>query len=51
MRKILIFVVALSILPVPVHAAWDFSKSSIPVEDIRGGGPSRDGIPALFNPE
>ena len=22
----------------------------IPVEDIRGGGPPRDGIPALFSP-
>jgi hypothetical protein len=35
----------------PAQAAWDFSKHSIPVEDIKGGGPPRDGIPALFNPE
>ena len=34
----------------PVHADWDFSKHAIPVKDIRGGGPPRDGIPALFNP-
>ena len=38
-------------LAIPVHADWDFSKHSIPVEDIRGGGPPRDGIPAPFNPE
>jgi hypothetical protein len=37
--------------PFPVYADWDFSKHSIPVEDIRGGGPPKDGIPALFNPE
>jgi hypothetical protein len=36
---------------VPVQADWDFSKSIIPVENIRGGGPPKDGIPALFNPE
>jgi hypothetical protein len=39
------------LLAVPVHADWDFTKHSIPVEDIRGGGPRKDGIPALFNPE
>jgi hypothetical protein len=33
------------------QADWDYSKHSIPVEDIRGGGPPRDGIPALFDPE
>ena len=32
-------------------AAWDYSRHSIPVEDIRSGGPSKDGIPALFDPE
>ena len=36
---------------VPVHASWDFSKHSIPIEEIRGGGPPKDGIPALFSPE
>jgi len=39
------------VIAVPVQADWDFSKHSIPVEDIRGGGPSRDGIPALFSPQ
>jgi len=39
------------LMAVPVHADWDFSKHSIPIEDIRGGGPPKDGIPALFDPE
>jgi len=38
-------------VPLPVHADWDFSKTSIPVEDILGGGPPKNGIPALFEPE
>lgn len=29
---------------------FDFSKHSIPVEEIRGGGPSKDGIPAILEP-
>jgi len=31
-------------------SAWDFSNSSIPVDQVESGGPPRDGIPALFNP-
>lgn len=31
-------------------AEWDFSKHSIPLSEIKSGGPPRDGIPALFNP-
>jgi hypothetical protein len=38
-------------LAIPVHADWDFSKHSIPVEDIQSGGPPRDGVPALFSPQ
>ena len=38
-------------VPVTAQADWDYSKHSIPVEDIRGGGPPKDGIPALFDPE
>ena len=30
---------------------WDFTKSNIPTDEITGGGPPRDGIPALFNPK
>ena len=29
---------------------WDFSRHSIPLDDILSGGPPRDGIPALFDP-
>ena len=47
-----IAITLIALLPaVPVQADWDFSKSIIPVENIRGGGPPKDGIPALFNPE
>lgn len=31
-------------------SAWDYSKHSIPIEDIMPGGPPRDGIPALMKP-
>ncbi len=50
MKKIAIVLMIL-IWVVPAHAAWDFSKHSIPVDDIQSGGPPKDGIPALFNPE
>ena len=46
-----IFLVIVLAFPFSAHAAWDYSKHSIPVEDIRGGGPPKDGIPALFNPD
>ncbi|GAB4282612.1 MAG: hypothetical protein Kow0092_37610 [Deferrisomatales bacterium] len=39
----------LLVLPSPA-AAWDLSRHSIPVEEIRSGGPPRDGIPALLDP-
>ena len=52
MRYLLpIFIASFLALSLPAQAAWDFSKHSIPVEDIKGGGPPRDGIPALFQPE
>ena len=38
-------------LPVSVDADWDFSKSSIDISQIQSGGPPRDGIPALFEPD
>ena len=31
--------------------AWDFEKHSIPITEIRGGGPPKDGIPALESPK
>ena len=52
MRYLLpVFFTAFLLLILPAQADWDFSKHSIPVEDIQGGGPPRDGIPALFEPE
>ena len=29
---------------------FDFTKHSIPVEEILSGGPSKDGIPAILDP-
>jgi hypothetical protein len=31
-------------------ADFDFSKHNIPPEEIRGGGPPKDGIPAILDP-
>jgi hypothetical protein len=31
--------------------AWNFDNHSIPTDEIRGGGPPRDGIPALTAPD
>lgn len=30
---------------------FDYSKHSIPLDEIHDGGPPKDGIPALFNPQ
>ena len=30
--------------------AWNFDKHSIPIDQIKGGGPPKDGIPALTAP-
>jgi hypothetical protein len=37
--------------PMAAFGQWDFSKHSIPLDEIKGGGPPRDGIPALTNPK
>ena len=44
---------AVSVLAQPnlAAASWDFSKASIPVNEIMSGGPPRDGIPALTEPK
>jgi len=31
-------------------SGWDYSKHSIPVSEIKSGGPGRDGIPAIDRP-
>jgi hypothetical protein len=33
------------------HSPWDFDKHAIPVDEIMSGGPPKDGIPALMNPD
>ena len=48
MRKLLL---SLSLLV--LHGsltAFDFTKHSIPPQEIVGGGPAKDGIPALLDP-
>lgn len=30
---------------------FDFSKHNVPTEEIRGGGPPKDGIPAILEPQ
>lgn len=35
----------------PARQAFDLSQTTIPREQIRGGGPPKDGIPALTNPK
>lgn len=46
----LILLVCVLSLPVPA-LGWDFSRHSIPLEDILSGGPTKDGIPSLLNPK
>ena len=42
-------IVAVGILSTMV--GFDFSKHSIPLDEIHDGGPPKDGIPALFDPQ
>lgn len=51
---VLVALAVLSSVFVPrsiASSGWDFSKHSIPVDEIMSGGPPRDGIPALLNPK
>jgi len=50
MRAFLLAVLLLA-CPMAAFGQWDFSKHSIPLDEIKGGGPTRDGIPALTNPK
>lgn len=49
-RYSILLVIILSV-PFTSHGGWDFSRHSIPPEQIIAGGPPRDGIPALFHPK
>jgi len=33
-----------------LFSGFDFTKHSIPIDEIHGGGPAKDGIPALYDP-
>ncbi len=47
---LLIFLLFLMFAPTAALADWDFSRHSIPLNEIQSGGPTRDGIPSLTNP-
>ena len=51
MNRILALAAMLLVFPLTALAQWDFSKHSIPLDEIQSGGPPRDGIPALTNPK
>jgi hypothetical protein len=46
----LFFVLATVSFLIGAGNGFDFSKHSIPIEEIQSGGPPKDGIPALTNP-
>jgi hypothetical protein len=48
-KSVAIKVVALLLLWAGL-TGWDFSRHSIPLNEILGGGPSKDGIPAIDRP-
>jgi hypothetical protein len=41
----------LLLFPLCAAADWNFSRYSIPLDEIQSGGPPRDGIPALSEPK
>lgn len=41
----------LLLLPAVLLAQWDFSQHAIPLNEIQSGGPPKDGIPALSEPD
>lgn len=46
-RRVVLFAALIWVL----LCGFDYSKHSIPVDEIFSGGPPKDGIPALFNPK
>lgn len=51
MKPLLVICILALSFAAPLHAEWDYSKSSIDTSQIQAGGPPRDGIPALFEPK
>ncbi len=43
-------VVGICVFLALILAGWDFSRHSIPLDEIKSGGPPKDGIPALTAP-
>lgn len=39
-----------TISPVPGDFSFDVTRHTVPLDEIRGGGPPKDGIPALRDP-
>ena len=50
MRTLLLLLILLQ-SPIAAQGGWDFSEHSIPLDEIRSGGPPKDGIPALTGPK
>lgn len=50
-RTALLITLLIVSLPLLTAADWDFSRTTIPLDQIMGGGPPRDGIPALTSPK
>jgi len=46
-----LILILLLLLPLTAHAGWDFSRLTIPRDQIQAGGPAKDGIPALSAPK
>ena len=44
-------IVVLLLVAHGAFAGWDYSNNLIPLDEIRAGGPPKDGIPALNYPE
>jgi hypothetical protein len=51
MRMLVFLLLLIAALPTLGFTSWDFSRHAIPLNEIKAGGPPRDGIPALFSPD
>ena len=50
MRLLLSFLLTF-LIAAPAFGAWNFDKHSIPVDEIMSGGPPKDGIPPVDDPQ
>ena len=49
--KAWLLLVVLLLLAHGALAGWNYSNNIIPLDEIQSGGPPKDGIPALNNPD